>query len=107
MDLRLDNQVAFVAGSSRGIGKAIAATLLAEGARVVITGRDEASLRSAEIELSTIANQDRVLAIRGDFADTATIERAFERTIKHFGHIDHLVANLGSGSGKAGWEQSN
>jgi 3-oxoacyl-[acyl-carrier protein] reductase len=105
MDLRLDNQTVFIAGSSRGIGKAIAATLLAEGARVVLTGRDEASLRSAEVELTTPANQDRVLSIRGDFTDASTIASAFERAVQHFGRIDHLIANLGSGSGKPGWDQ--
>ena len=57
-------------------------------------------------ELTTPINQDRVLAIRGDFADAGTIERAMERTAKHFGKIDHLIANLGTGSGKPGWEQS-
>jgi 3-oxoacyl-[acyl-carrier protein] reductase len=105
MDLHLDNQIAFVAGSSRGIGKAIAAALLAEGACVVLTGRDETSLRSAETELSMTASRDRMLAICGDFANAATIERAFEQTIQHFGRIDHLVANLGTGSGKPGWDQ--
>jgi 3-oxoacyl-[acyl-carrier protein] reductase len=107
MDLQLSNQVAFVAGSSRGIGKAIAATLLAEGASVVLTGRDEASLKSAQAELTTSATQDRVLAIRGDFADAATIAKAFARTTAHFGKIDHLIANLGTGSGKPGWDQAD
>jgi 3-oxoacyl-[acyl-carrier protein] reductase len=106
MDLRLSNQVVFVAGSSRGIGKAIASALLAEGASVVLTGRDEASLRATHLELTTPINQDRILAIRGDFADAGTITRAFERTVHHFGRIDHLVANLGTGSGKPGWDQS-
>jgi 3-oxoacyl-[acyl-carrier protein] reductase len=106
MDLCLDNQVVFVAGSSRGIGKAIAAALLAEGACVVITGRDEASLKAAEEELATADRRQRVLAIAGDFADTATIARAYEATLARFGRIDALVANLGTGSGKPGWEQS-
>jgi 3-oxoacyl-[acyl-carrier protein] reductase len=107
MDLRLKNQTVFVAGSSRGIGKSIAAALLAEGACVVLTGRDETSLRSAQIELATPTNQDCILAIGGDFAEPATIARAFERTVQHFGRIDHLIANLGTGSGKPGWDQSN
>jgi len=105
MNLHLDNQVVFVAGSSRGIGKAIAAALLAEGACVVLTGRDEVSLRSAEAELATPTQRDRVLAIPGDFSDPSTIARAYYRTFAHFGRIDHLIANLGSGSGKPGWDQ--
>lgn len=105
MDLQLQNQVAFVAGSSRGIGKAIAAALLAEGASVVLTGRDEASLRSTQAELTTADSQHRILAVRGDFTHADTIARALERTMQHFGRIDHLIANLGTGSGKPGWDQ--
>ncbi len=106
MDLQLQNQVAFIAGSSRGIGRAIAATLLAEGARIVLTGRDEASLRATQAELSTPQTHDRILAVRGDFTHAETISRAFERTLAHFGRLDHLIANLGTGSGKPGWDQS-
>ena len=106
MDLQLNNQVAFIAGSSRGIGRAIAATLLAEGARIVLTGRDEASLRATQAELSTPQTHDRILAVRGDFTHAETISRALERTLAHFGRLDHLVANLGTGSGKPGWDQS-
>jgi 3-oxoacyl-[acyl-carrier protein] reductase len=106
MDLRLNNQIVFVAGSSRGIGKAIAAALLAEGASVVLTGRDEASLDAAQGELASASSRDRILAIRGDFADAPTIASAIERTIQHFGRVDHLVANLGTGSGKPGWDQA-
>jgi 3-oxoacyl-[acyl-carrier protein] reductase len=105
MDLSLDNQVVFVAGSSRGIGKAIASSLLAEGACVVLTGRDEASLLSTENELATLANRSHILAVRGDFADAVTITDAYARTVQHFGKIDHLIANLGTGSGKPGWDQ--
>jgi 3-oxoacyl-[acyl-carrier protein] reductase len=106
MNLGLDNQVVFVAGSSRGIGKAIAAALLAEGASVVLTGRDEASLQAAQTELTRSSTQARVLTISGDFADAASITSAFAQTLNHFGRIDHLIANLGTGSGKPGWDQT-
>jgi 3-oxoacyl-[acyl-carrier protein] reductase len=105
MDLKLHNQVAFIAGSSRGIGKSIAATLLAEGASIVLTGRDEASLKATQVELATPETASRILAIRGDFSDTTTIDKAFARTLSHYGRLDHLIANLGTGSGKPGWEQ--
>lgn len=105
MDLHLDNQVAFVAGSSRGIGKSIAAALLAEGASVVLTGRDEASLNAAQAELTAPGSHQRILAIQGDFSDASTIAKAFVGTLERFGRIDHLIANLGTGSGKPGWDQ--
>jgi len=105
MDLGLHNQVAFIAGSSRGIGRAIAQALLDEGASIVLTGRDEASLKSTAAELTTPETQHRILAIRGDFADATTIANSFARTKAHFGRLDHLIANLGTGSGKPGWDQ--
>lgn len=106
MNLQLADQVAFVAGSSRGIGKAIAATLLAEGARVVLTGRDGEALRASHAELSAVASEERVLAVQGDFSDGNVIARAFDLTVNRFGRIDHLIANLGTGAGKPGWDQS-
>jgi 3-oxoacyl-[acyl-carrier protein] reductase len=106
MDLKLKDSVVFVAGSSRGIGRAIAAALLDEGARVVLTGRDETSLQHTRDELAAGERVGRVLAIAGDFSDATTIAKAFERTVSEFGRIDHLVANLGTGSGKPGWDQS-
>jgi 3-oxoacyl-[acyl-carrier protein] reductase len=107
MDMQLKDQVVFVAGSSRGIGRAIAGALLDEGARVVLTGRDSASLHKAESEEIAARGEGRVLAIDGDFSDSATIERAFQTTVERFGRIDHLVANLGTGSGKPGWAQAD
>lgn len=102
MNLNLTNHVAFVAGSSRGIGRAVAAELLAEGARVVLTGRSEASLQQTARELSTDANVDRILPVPGDLSDASAIRDAYARAIHHYGRIDHLVANLGTGSGTPG-----
>jgi 3-oxoacyl-[acyl-carrier protein] reductase len=106
MDLRLKGKVAFVAGSSRGIGKAIAAALLDEGARVVLTGRNPEALELATAELATKENFERILPVLGDMGDGAQIAAAYERTLAHFGSLDHLIANLGTGSGKPGWEQT-
>ncbi len=105
MNLHLTDQVAFIAGSSRGIGRAIAAALLAEGANIVITGRDGDALTQTHNELATPDNHHRILAITGNFSDPDTIEDAYNLTVGRFGHIDHLVANLGTGSGKPGWQQ--
>jgi len=106
MDFQLTDQVIFVAGSSRGIGRAIAATLLAEGARVVLTGRDGAALQAAHGEMSALASAERIFSVQGDFSDAEVIARAFEATLNRFGKIDHLIANLGTGAGKPGWNQS-
>ncbi|HEX3848280.1 MAG TPA: SDR family oxidoreductase [Steroidobacteraceae bacterium] len=105
MELGLERQVAFVAGSSRGIGHAIAAALLREGASVVLTGRDEESLRGAQARLEEAHGRDRVLGICGDMTQGAAIDAAVEGTLRHFGRIDHLIANVGGGSGVPGWNQ--
>ncbi|RXH56497.1 SDR family NAD(P)-dependent oxidoreductase [Granulicella sibirica] len=102
MDLQLQNSVCFVAGSSRGIGRAIATTLLAEGASIVLTGRNQDSLDRTHADLATPETQTRILSIPADFTDPRAIQTAFDRTIQHFGHIDHLIANLGTGAGTPG-----
>ncbi len=106
MDLKLKDKVVFVAGSSRGIGRAIASAVLREGARVVLTGRDAESLAEAhEAMAGECGDRTRIFAISGNFSIPETIEDAFNLTVGHFGQMDHLVANLGTGSGKPGWQQ--
>lgn len=105
MDLQLTDKVIFVAGSTRGIGRSIAETLLSEGARVVITGRNQSALDAARSELSSRFTPDRILAITGDLLDDSIISAGLNATVERFGRIDHLIANLGTGSGKPGWDQ--
>ncbi len=105
MDLQLAERVVFIAGSSRGIGRSIADKLLAEGARVMITGRSQIDVDSASLELRAKYAAERILGIAGDLCDDAAISSAFSAAIERFGRIDHLIANLGTGSGKAGWDQ--
>lgn len=102
MDLQLADSVAFVAGSSRGIGRAIASALLREGCRVCITGRNRVSLDETSQQLSAQYG-DKVLALQGDFTQTPVIEAALSEMKGGWGNPDILVANLGSGSGKPGW----
>lgn len=104
MDLQLTDRVAFVAGSSRGIGKAIASALLEEGCRACVSGRDEVALDQTVRELRVRYGQ-RVLGIAGDMTDPAAISAAFSSVCQTWGSLDVLVANLGSGKGKTGWKQ--
>ena len=102
MNLNLDNKVAVVAGSSRGIGRAIAESLLQHGALVVLTGRNDESLQKTCDDLRAIRASAPPLAICGDFSDPAVIHMGLQRAVAHFGRIDHVIANLGTGSGQAG-----
>ena len=102
MDLGLDNKVAVVAGSSRGIGLAIARAFLAEGASVAITGRDEGALEQAEKELGAEFDPDRVLGHAGDLGADGEAERLVAAVRDRFGGLDCLVLNAGSGRGPSG-----
>jgi 3-oxoacyl-[acyl-carrier protein] reductase len=102
MDLGLAGKAVFVAGSSRGIGKAIAGMLLDEGARVCISGRDPVALAEARQQLSP---RGQVLAVEGDLSFPEPIAAAFKRIQEEWSGLDALVCNLGTGSGSSGWDQ--
>jgi 3-oxoacyl-[acyl-carrier protein] reductase len=104
MNLELFDRVAFVAGSSRGIGKSIAVALLREGCRVCITGRD-ASVLDATVHDMRTNYGDKVFGISGDFAESSVINSALSALNRAWGGPDIVIANLGSGRGKPGWEQ--
>lgn len=104
MDLGLSGKVAFVAGSSRGIGRAIARAFLAEGSRVVITGRRPEPLTETMVAFEREFSPECVLAIPGDLSQPETITEALASIRARWGSIDCLVANVGSGTAKPGWD---
>jgi NAD(P)-dependent dehydrogenase (short-subunit alcohol dehydrogenase family) len=98
MPVTLDSKVAIVTGGSRGIGRAIAAALLAEGAAVVITGLDERRLDEARAALAPRGDGGRRLqAVRADVRDAASAERLVADAVNRFGGLDILVNNAGLG----------
>lgn len=96
MNLGLEGKVALVAGSSRGIGRAIAAELLTEGARVVVTGREPESLAATAKHFSGDF-PGRVFSFNGDLGQSETIAAAITFAEKNAGPIELLVANIGTG----------
>src|SRR5215211_6557737 len=92
----LSSKVALVTGGSRGIGLAIASALVADGARVVITGRSEAHLSDAQpmIEKAGPGSVERVPADVRRYEDA---ERAIAATVTRFGGLDVLINNAGVG----------
>lgn len=102
MDLQLKEKVFLVAGSSRGIGRAIAAALLDEGARVCVTGRTENTVNEAAQDLS---RRGQVLTFVGDLTQPEAVEGVFRAIGDKWAALDGLVANLGTGTGKPGWDQ--
>lgn len=90
--MRLKNKVAIVTGGSSGIGLATARLFLAEGAKVVITGRNPQTLAEAAKELG-----GNVLALQADATDIPAMEKAFAEAAEKFGKFDVVFANAGIG----------
>jgi 3-oxoacyl-[acyl-carrier protein] reductase len=88
----LSGKAALVSGGSRGIGRAIAIALAANGARVAI---NYASNAGAADEAVREIGKERATAIPGDVSDSESAPRLIEATIAAFGRIDILVNNAG------------
>ena len=89
----LAGRVSLVTGASRGIGRAIARALAAEGAHVVLAARDAARLEEALAEIRAGGGPAEALAL--DVADRASVEAAVAAIVARHGRIDHLVNNAG------------
>lgn len=89
--MRLDQDVAVVAGATRGIGEAIARRLAREGASVVLTGRTEDAGRRVESEI--IAEGGRALFVKADHSQREQVEAAVEAAAMAFGSPTVLVNN--------------
>jgi 3-oxoacyl-[acyl-carrier protein] reductase len=94
MDLELAGRVALVNGASRGIGRAIAAALAAEGAAVVISARDEADVMTAAARIAA-ASGVQVVGVAADVSRPGTAERLVGTAVERFGGLDILVNNSG------------
>ena len=90
MDLGLKDRVAIVTGGSRGIGKACAAELAAEGALVVLVSKNPEANAATVRELGKL-HPDRVLGIPTDLADDAAIAAMTAQVVERCGRIDILV----------------
>ncbi len=100
MDLQLQDKVAIVTGSSRGLGLASARELVREGCRVAVSGRDQARLEAAAADLRALdGGSDRVVAIAGDLSEPSGVDRLVNGAVEAFGGLDILVNNVGLGRG--------
>ncbi len=94
MSLSLKGKTAVVTGSSRGIGKAIAERLAADGATVVFNYTRNS--KSAEDAVNAIVAKDgRAIAIQADVSKRSEVQHLFDEAEKAFGKIDIVVANAG------------
>jgi NAD(P)-dependent dehydrogenase (short-subunit alcohol dehydrogenase family) len=91
MDLKLKDKVAFISGSTAGIGFATAKRLLEEGARVIINGRTRLSVDKAVEELKTAVRSSDISGIHADFSKVEEVNRL----IKELPEVDILINNTG------------
>src|SRR5438128_2482646 len=94
--MNLKNRNALITGGSQGLGKAIAAEFLRQGANVLICARDEKVLSAARLELENIAGPGQRIAARS--CDVSSLEQTRELAdfaLKELGSVQVLVNNAG------------
>ena len=108
MDLQLKDRVYIVTGGARGLGRATADVLVADGAKVVISGRNADSLAEASAALG-----DAAVTVEADNADPATPARLIEAAREAFGRLDGVLISVGgpptgtvSGTSDEDWSRS-
>lgn len=89
----MKGKVSLVTGASRGIGRAIALRLAAQGSDLALLARDEAKLEETATEARRLGV--RAVVLQADMADGAAVEGAVARSVEELGSLHHVVANAG------------
>lgn len=92
MDLGLQDKVYVITGATRGLGLAAARELVADGARVVVSGRSEESVGAA---VDALGGDGRAHGLVADNADPATAERLVAAAVERFGRLDGVLISVG------------
>ena len=87
----IENKIALVTGSSRGIGREIARYLQSQGCTVILNGLDQSRLIQSSNELNTDL-------FAGDLSDSQTCTKLESYIANNVGHLDYLVCNAGGGA---------
>jgi 3-oxoacyl-[acyl-carrier protein] reductase len=95
MSKPLDGKKALVTGSSRGIGRAIAQRLAADGAAVIVNYRENAAAAQAVVD-GIVDDGGQAVAVRADISRLSDICSLFDEAEKSFGPLDIVVANAGT-----------
>jgi 3-oxoacyl-[acyl-carrier protein] reductase len=95
VDLQLTDRVYIVTGGARGLGRASADALVAEGARVVLSGRSQESLDEAVAALDAAAGRDAAVAVAVDNADPEAPARLLAAAEETWGRLDGALISVG------------
>lgn len=91
--MRLENRVALITGGTSGIGEAVADLFAHEGAKIVITGRNES--RGHAVTARILEFGGKAIFLRTDVRKSAECKRAVDETLQAFGRLDILFNNAG------------
>ena len=105
MDLQLQNKVALVTGSSKGIGEGVARGLAKEGATVLVHGRDR--MKTEDVAHDIISSGGRAFAVFGDLTVSDQVDRLVRDSKAAAGSIDILVNNAGGSAPAEDWTSTN
>lgn len=92
----LKDKVCIITGSSRGIGKAAAEEMAANGAKVVISSRKQDACDEVANEINAKYGEGSAIAVAANISDKSLLENLVHETLKAFGRIDALVCNAAS-----------
>jgi NAD(P)-dependent dehydrogenase (short-subunit alcohol dehydrogenase family)/rhamnose utilization protein RhaD (predicted bifunctional aldolase and dehydrogenase) len=92
---RLKNKVAIVTGGAQGFGAGIAESLFAMSLNVVIADLNEETGNAFVSKLSSIKSKSRVIFVKTDVSDPASVQNLISKTVMEFGGIDIMVSNAG------------
>jgi len=99
MDLGLTDATAVVTGGTKGMGRAVADALAAEGARVAVLARGQGGLHTTAAALADLGSPE-VLALRADVTDAAEVDAAFDAVAQRWGSLNVLVNTVGPAAGR-------
>ena len=100
MDLGIAGKTAFITGGSRGLGRAAALALAAEGVKVAVCARGEDGLQKIQGELEALGVN--ALAFQADLGEDGATDKALSTAVDALGNVDILVNNVGGSMGTAG-----
>ena len=92
--MRLKDQVAVITGGAQGIGKSIATLFASEGAKLVLSDIDEATVQATAAQIGKEKSVE-TLGVKGNVAQIAECEKLVDAALDKFGRIDILINNAG------------
>jgi NAD(P)-dependent dehydrogenase (short-subunit alcohol dehydrogenase family) len=102
---KLDQQTILITGATGGLGRALAEHLAAQGARILLHGRDGERAERARSDIAAATGSQRIEVVLADLADVRQVADLADEVQRRYEQLDVLVNNAGVGSGPQGHER--